>query len=129
MTLKLADIRDNKEYYEGKTSDLVRQLSFAGLGLIWILKDVNNMLPRMLILAAIFIIITLFLDILQYIASSVIWGRVFRAYDRSNKQLDDECKVYSLVNTLGYVCFWAKVMSLTISYVTVFRFLYERFNI
>lgn len=36
--MKLVNVRETIDYNTGKTSEIVRQLGFAGIALIWILK-------------------------------------------------------------------------------------------
>jgi len=74
--------------HTSKASELVRQLSLAGLGFIWIFKRSINGQDRVapeLVLPAGIIVIALMLDLLQYVASSVtqyIFLRVSQKYKK-----------------------------------------------
>ena len=70
---------DRYTYYSGKAGDIVRQLGFAGIAIIWIFKsdtDKQWKVPQELIPAAILITISLGLDFLQYVAGALAWERI-----------------------------------------------------
>ncbi len=78
MTLR--SIRDRYAFYTGKASDIVRQLAFAAIALIWIFRgNTGTHLPRDLLVVAILIVVALVCDLVQYIVGSVLWGNFERS--------------------------------------------------
>jgi hypothetical protein len=79
-TLSLEQVHEAYYQATGKTSDIVRQLSFAGIGMIWILSggsltptrqlDIDNDL----LLAGLGLVVALALDLAQYAYRSAAWG-------------------------------------------------------
>lgn len=71
-------LRDAKSAYEehsGKASDIVRQLSFGGIALIWLFRlgtEKQFTLDQAMLRAALFIFLALFFDFLQYLASALM---------------------------------------------------------
>ena len=58
-------------------SELARQLNFAGLGVIWIFKldtPAGVALPHSLIVPVAWIVVSLLLDLLQYVVGALIWN-------------------------------------------------------
>ena len=78
--MKLKDARDYYAFASGKTSDLVRQLAFAGIAVIWIFKSDSPggviKLPGELLWPLGLIVIGLVADFLQYVAATICWGGV-----------------------------------------------------
>jgi hypothetical protein len=79
--LKLEDTREI--YYEttGKVSELVRQLGFAGIAVIWVFKTEaagRQIIPRGFLPAGILIVLALAADLFQYAASVLIWDKFNR---------------------------------------------------
>ena len=87
--MKLSDY--TKDYYEfsGKASDITRNLAFAGIALVWILKGGTATTLRiqheLLIPLALFVLCLGF-DLLQYIAATCVWG-IFQWYQE--RKLND----------------------------------------
>lgn len=79
---------DDYWYFSGKASDINRNLSIAGLAIIWLLlKDTDILskvgnsvtlvqanIPKGLLLPFLCLIISLTLDLLHYVSGSAIWG-------------------------------------------------------
>ena len=63
----------NYDYYTGETSKLVRQLSIAGIAVIWIFKFPNqNIIPQDLKFPLFFFISTLAFDLFHYLVGSIL---------------------------------------------------------
>jgi hypothetical protein len=76
--MKIADAWEAYYAHTGKASDVARQLSLAGLALIWLFHS-DKKAEQVTILAALqpstlLFIIALALDLLQYTVASLIWG-------------------------------------------------------
>lgn len=84
--MKLSDIQKAYDYFSGKASDIARQLSLAGLAIIWIFKksdSVNPQIPANLILPFAIFVIAIAFDLLQYISGTIVWGGFHRFHERS----------------------------------------------
>ena len=84
--MKLEDTR--QFYYDNtdKVSELVRQLGFVGIAVIWVFKteaEGRQILPRGFLPAGILIVLALAADLFQYAASVLIW-------DKFNRTKEDE---------------------------------------
>lgn len=67
-------------YYEssGKVSELTRQLALAGIAVVWIFRvgtDHAPKFPKELLYALLFFVLTLAVDLLQYLYKTLLWGR------------------------------------------------------
>ena len=76
-----------QDYYSitGKTSDVARQLAFAGIALIWIFKSGDSrtfQIPKDFIYPLGIFCFALACDLLQYIIGSIIWGSFHRYHER-----------------------------------------------
>ena len=75
--MKLEDARENYYYYSQKTSEIVRQLGFAGIAVIWVFKtevEGKIVVPPELLSAGKLIVIGLGFDLLHYVAGTLAWG-------------------------------------------------------
>jgi hypothetical protein len=80
-TMNLEDAKAAYETLSGKASEIVRRISLAGVGIIWIFKSGTGnslLLDRPLLRAAFFIFLALLLDFLQYVLGTTIWFTYFR---------------------------------------------------
>lgn len=128
MTLK--DLRENYYYFSQKTSDIVRQLGFAGIALIWVFKtDVGGgrqVIPPELLPATRFIVIGLALDLLQYVAGTLIWGIYNGLKERAGTEEETEFLAPRPINWPTIVFFWAKTIVMIYAYALLIRFLVNR---
>ncbi len=89
---KLSDYWQNFEEYTGKASDVTRQLSFAGIALIWLLREPRAgqlVVPEELIYALALFTLSLSFDLMQYIAASIVWGSFCRYHEKRLKRPED----------------------------------------
>lgn len=76
--MKLRDYQRAYQDFSGKASDVARQLGFAGFALIWIFTyEVNGIrnIPDTMVAAGLFLGLSLFCDLAQYVAATWVWGR------------------------------------------------------
>jgi hypothetical protein len=74
---KLSQYWENFEEYTGKASDVTRQLSFAGIAVVWLLRTGGGgslPIPSALLLPLALFVWSLSFDLLQYVVASVVWG-------------------------------------------------------
>jgi hypothetical protein len=118
--MKLKDAREFYYFYSGKTSDLVRQLGFAGIAIIWIFKyDVQGtpQIPQALLPPLILIVLGLALDFLQYAVATSIWGVFQRNKEVSGTAEDVDFLAPKQLNWPTITFFVLKVTSIMAAYV------------
>ncbi|MCF8260470.1 MAG: hypothetical protein K9J12_06825 [Melioribacteraceae bacterium] len=127
--MRLKDVRENYNYYSQKTSDIIRQLNFAGIAIIWIFKTVgisNQSIPSELVLPAIFIIISLGLDLLQYISGSLVWGIYNRLKEFKKVKEDENFLAPRYFNWGTIFFFWSKILMLIVAYYFLLDYSYDK---
>jgi hypothetical protein len=122
----------SQEYYRASTemlSSLVRQLAFAGIAIVWLFSDTQNLravsIPDDLTRAAILIVAALSCDFMQYVYRSAAWGIVNRRRELG-KLVEREAGPFpAWINWPSLGCFWAKVLLLVAAYVQLFIALWD----
>ena len=123
--MKRADARAAYDDYSRSTSDKVRQLAFAALGVVWVFRPDNSMqLPRTLLWAATFAVGTLALDVLQSLYGTVAWGVFHRRKEHEGLSHEEEFKAPRQINWPTNSLFAGKVVALAVSYGFLFRHLF-----
>ncbi len=107
--------------YSGKTSEIVRQLGFAGLALVWILStDSQRSLPLAwpleLLVPAMLIVTSLALDLVHYLAASLLWGGYHRRQERAGVQETATVLAPRWVNWPAVTFFWSKSLAMIAAY-------------
>lgn len=126
--MKLEDALRSYYEFSGLASSVNRQIGFAGIAVIWIFCQLKNgklIVPDELILPAIFIIISLGLDLLQYVFGSLVWGIVHRHNERKDRQSFTASR---FLNYPQLFCLWTKLVSMIIAYYLLIDFLVTRIN-
>lgn len=124
--MKLKDIRETYYTHTQKASDLSRYLALAGIGLVWIfrIQAADKLsLPKDLILPTLLLTVGLSLDLLQYIAGSIIWGAYNRHKEKSGAKESDEFKCPRALNWPTLFFFWSKLISIALAYYLILAFL------
>jgi hypothetical protein len=130
LTTKI--VKGTYEELSGKASDIVRQLSLAGIALIWLFKvgkDASPVLDTQLVRAALFIFCALSLDLLQYLVSTAMWHFFFRLKERNHTSPDEEFEAPIWMNWPTWTLFWLKAASMVIAYAFfILPFLVRKFG-
>jgi hypothetical protein len=124
--MKLKDTRENYYYFSQKTSEIVRQLGFAGIALIWIFRtggDGKQTIPSELIPPIGLIVIGLTFDLLQYIAGALSWGIYNRYKEKIGTNENREFLAPRQINWPTIFFFWAKTIAMVTAYIFLFIFL------
>ena len=127
--MKLAYLRERYSYYSGKASDIVRQLAFAGIALVWLFKtevDKQWKIPVELLPAASLVVLTLLLDFLQYVVGSLVWAGYNASKERAGTTQDADFLAPRRINWLTNFFFWTKIVTTIIAYCLILRFLANR---
>jgi len=126
--MKLESYRSAYYDLSGKASDVARQLALAGIALIWIFKLDNAgplAIPVPLLLPAALFVVTLALDLLQYVFGALIWGAFNRYHESKGKKDDEDVLAPSYFNWPALFCFWLKLCTVLIGYMTVFKYVFS----
>lgn len=125
-------------YYEfsGRTSDAARQLSFAGIAIIWLFKiDGKNGLeiPDAFLFPLILLAASLTLDLFQYLLASAVWGRHQYLLEKnllSGKITTEKgCEPISRYKLPQNICFWPKIAFVIWAYFLIGKHLYHLWDI
>ena len=126
--ISLDEVRTTYYAATGKTSDIVRQLAFAGIAFIWVFSGGNVVsashghlaVPGDLENAGICFVIALALDLIQYAYRSAAFG--IAQWNREKQEERDKQKKgqkYELPRPINYptlACFWLKVAAIVVGY-------------
>lgn len=125
--MKLKDTLENYYYHSGKTSEIVRQLGFAGIAIVWVFKTEvagNPTIAPELIPAALLVVVGLTLDLLHYVAGSLIWG-IYHRIKEDAVTGDTEFLAPRQINWPVLFFFWSKILAMVAAYGFILRFLYH----
>jgi hypothetical protein len=129
--MKLEDVRTTYNELTGKASDIVRQLGFAGIALIWLFRTEvagQPRVPHALLLPGLLIVTALTFDLLQYVSGAIVWGALNRAKERAGWPQEKEFTAHPALNWPALFFFWGKVVLLTTAYVRLGIFVAQAFS-
>lgn len=124
--MKLEDYKSTYEEFSGKLSDISRNLSFMGFGVVWILiGGLENFrqgkIPILLEIVLGGLVLALILDILHYVYQTIIWYYYFKKlekkYGPTTKK--DDFTAPDIYTQIGWIFFWAKIIALFSSYMVL----------
>jgi len=125
----LKEFRDDYYTLSGMASDVARKLGFAAIAIIWIFKiDASSnsyAIASELYCAGAAVILSLALDLLQYIFGAAIWGAFWRAKEKSGVKDDVTIEAPSCFNWPAIFCFWAKLLLMITAYGFLLAFLFK----
>src|SRR5579862_5389715 len=131
--MKLEDARSAYEQFSGKASDIVRQISLAGVALIWVFKsgagttDSPLVLAPELLRAAVCIFFALLFDLLQYLLGASIWFVFYRYKERKGAKESSELLAPPQLNWPIWDLFYLKSAMMLVAYaVYIIPFLISR---
>jgi hypothetical protein len=129
--VSLSEVREKYEDESGKASDLVRQLAFAGIAVIWVFSGSSLVAGRLhvpsdLIWPGILLVSALTLDFLQYATGASIWGGYGRILEKHDVADDEEIDYPAWINWPALLFFWGKQLLLLIAYGLLLAALFNR---
>ncbi|WP_330746866.1 hypothetical protein [Chryseobacterium sp. CP-77] len=127
--MKLSEYQQDYYTFTGKLSDITRQLSLAGIAIIWIFKTNFKdkiILDESLLYSAILILSSLTSDLFQYTYQSIIWSRFYHKEKKKGKNDDDIVSSPENLNYFSWFLFGLKVILLIIAYIKILIFLNEK---
>lgn len=128
-------LSDWKKEYEDDTSTLsllMRNLAFAGIGLIWIFKNTDSsskLLPEALNCPILLIASALFIDLLQYIWRIGVSYCTYRKYEKLlnkgkiDKSITDDIQIDSIYMKITWSFFIFKIAFILFAYILIAKFL------
>jgi hypothetical protein len=129
VTLKEA----RESYYElsAKLSELIRQLSFAGIAVIWMFRvgsDTGGIaFDRCLIRPLLLFVCALVLDLFHYLYGSIAWSRFAHVQEKKKgKKDDDKVSPSDWINRPSLFLFYGKTAVCAYAYVFLVLFLKEK---
>lgn len=120
--MKLSEYKKDYHEYSGKASDVVRTAAFSGIAVVWVFRDTaagTPRLPEALVAPTLLFVVGIFLDVLQYVLSSLIWGVFYRVKEKSRKGAvkDLELSHPYWFTYPGWTCFVLKILCVLAGYV------------
>ena len=118
--MKLSEARNDYYTHSGKLSDVVRQLDFAGIALIWMFTTKTDngaiVVPAALHLPLGLFVLSLAADVMQYTCASLVWGWYHRHKEKTGLTGDDEFTAPKGMNWPAIFFFWSKTVLNLIGY-------------
>lgn len=128
------DYKSDYYYFTGKASDINRNLALGGIAIIWIFKTTalgEPTIPKELLFPLIALVISLALDLFQYIAGGIIWFIFYKYKEhqiKNNKiKADADIKAHYVLPSILHLIYWAKLTSNIVAYIFLFSFIYNLF--
>ena len=125
--MKLSDYKDSYYYYSGTASSVSRQAAFAGIALLWIFNSKTGntfTLPANLLWPALFLVLSIACDLLQYVVASATWGIFHRIKEVAHGAGNDpEIQASKYLNWPINFFFWAKLCFVILGYAGLLGYL------
>jgi hypothetical protein len=127
----VAQYQEAYHWHSGKASDISRQLGYAGIALVWLFKTqtantVLYALPAKLALPVRLIALALALDLFQYVWQAILWGFVWRHFERTyGLESIQEFEISKYWNWPSVCIFWAKLCSMLLGYAALVDYLFK----
>ena len=121
--MKLDDLKEASYYFSEETTKLTRQLSLAGLAIVWIFKldgVTEHILPDDLVFPVILLAASLVFDWIQVFVSTIIWNTFYYIHEvKGNKNP----KAPYILVVPSWLFFLTKNVALVWGYIEVVKFL------
>lgn len=128
--MQLQDYKDDYYSFSSRASDISRQLSFAGIALIWIFKSDRGgplSIPLDLLWPAFLFASALALDLLHYIIGTFIWGRFYHYHENKGMKDTEELDAPRYFIWPISSCFWGKLAAVLAGYTLILKYVYTLF--
>ena len=131
--MKASEYKDDHYFFTGKVSDITRNLSFMGFGVIWILiggldtfksGDIDNEFIIIMVLLA----TTLVLDLVQYSYQAILTYFCFRKFSKEEKKkgtISDDYDYSVKYNWASYALNILKVLVMIVAYILLIIHLFK----
>jgi hypothetical protein len=142
ILMKLSDYNKVCTEYTGKASEIVRQLIFAGIAVIWLFRIQTpiagqSSLDSFLIFPLFGLCLAAMADLMQYVFGGRVWAKFFRDEERkakaANKKnylltLDPDIKAPRKYSYRIGLFYNAKIVLMFLSYIFIIIFLARHFK-
>lgn len=126
--VKLAEYRQDYYSFSEKASSGARQLAFAGIAVIWVLRTAIHQEPKVPAAfhpALVLLVFALASDFLHYVTATVIWGVFCRVHERQGRKDTDTLDAPRWLNWPTEVLFWVKVMAVLGAYLLIGQYVWQ----
>jgi len=128
--MKRSDTRENYGYFSEKLSDITRQLDFAGIAVVWILRvgtDSGGIaFDKKLLVPLLAFVLSLGCDLLHYAYATAAWGIFNRMKERQELNDDAIFHAPSVINWASLAFFWIKVLLVAIGMILLLNYLWMK---
>ena len=117
-------LREAKEAYQdctGTLSSNVRNLCFAGIAIVWVFR-IGTDIPEPLFAPLLCFVLSLSLDLLQYIVSSLVWWAFYLTKEKEIED-DDDTRAPKHINLPAELLLIGKVVAVCVGYIFIAKFL------
>jgi hypothetical protein len=122
----LAEVKSARDGFTKQLSDGVRQLAFAGIAVIWVLKTEplksGIAFDKFLYYPLGMFVLSLGCDLMHYLWASAVWDNAYRILSKT-RELSDSADVPRGWTIPTRVFFWAKAIAAIIGYSLLFWFI------
>ena len=128
--MELKEYKNKSHEYTAKASEIARQLNFAGIGIIWIIRTSNDNLElsnSVILVPLILISISLIFDFFQYFFGGVIWINFYRQKEKEGISRDSDVLSESWRNRVLYFFYYLKFIFMLIAYIFIIKALFNYF--
>ncbi|MEZ2441704.1 hypothetical protein AB6805_08275 [Chitinophaga sp. RCC_12] len=124
--MKLSEYKETSKKYTEKASEITRQLTLAGIAIIWLFKNtgINQpILGKFLIFPLLFLSLGLIFDLLQYVVGGLTWICFFRKNEKVAASNDVDIKAPEYLNKPIYFFYYAKIVCMIGAYIFLIAFI------
>jgi hypothetical protein len=119
--MKFSKLREDRDNLSGKLSDIVRQLNFAGLAVIWIFRTGGTgsggiTYSNTLVWPMLFLVASLTSDLLHYAVASAAIDSIYRGFDDKKTKDDEDVRFSKKPARISRVFFWGKAAFSVLAY-------------
>jgi hypothetical protein len=125
--MKLSEYKKVYENLSAKASDISRNLSFAGIAIVWIFRqEVNGKIniSTCLKFGLLFFVFSLLFDISQYLYGSILWKWFYFKHENNLDNLEEDPEVFGKAsyNYLTNFMYYSKILLLMVGYIFIIIF-------
>lgn len=120
--MKLEEYKKKSHEYTAKASEIGRQINFAGIGIIWIIKTSNNELnisSSTILIPLVLISISLMLDFCQYFFGGLIWINFYKEKEKQGLSKEFDVTSEEWRSRILYWLYYLKFIFMTIAYIFI----------
>ena len=129
--MRISGYRQAYDAFSSKASEISRQLSLAGLALVWIFKKegvAQPSVPEELLLPSVLFVGSLALDLLHATYGAAAWGIFSRIQEKRKKGRDAHVSAPAWINWPSNLFFWGKIVAVAVGYGFALVYLYSLYR-